>query len=466
MITTKELVDLKILDQHGYVETYSIQKHIPSENMFLLRLKCDQYLAAQENHPITVLREGVGEVTVEIRYINIQTDQIWFDNTFLFDEVDEANRILPSESPYTIIKQIRSVNFGEIERADFKYVKGERHNYRLHPKFYFFDKSFLNEILEETKDLFIFSYNFISQLQMIRHILEGKMYKGYYPIRTITCFNYGYPVFDIKTSTQHFLLNGVRTHNSFHTGGAVELKIVDIIDEIMTNVDNIYLDKIKSFLKQIDNDLYLTTDFAMIRLNKDIYNIKKYQEDADKYILPVGYFELSFRDLKIDVHIEQETILYKSKSEEIEENDESITLLYGKGEKLISVYPMMKDYPKMANTLEGIFSGNSPWTTPESLYMKIMKVFGFEEPWDSVHMEVLLSNLLRNRRDPHQLARLKEPYEPVLIPFKQVPGMISWPLSLAFENFSSAIQIGMISDRGEPSPIEKVMIGEGLVEEV
>lgn len=248
---------------------------------------------------------------------------------------------------------------------------------------------------------------------------------------------------------------------SFHTGGAVELKPVDIISEILTNVDDIFLSKIQKLLEQKGDDIYVITNMVMLSIDKKVYEIKPYIEEDDRLILPVGYFDLSVGDLDTPVTIEQETIVYKP--DQIEEDAFYITFIYGKEDKLITVKPVMKDYPKMAGILEGIMGGKSPWTTASSLYMKFMKVFALEEPYDSVHAEVLLSNILRNSKNPQKPARIVEPYSPILISLKKLPGVISWPLGLGFENLSAALQQGMIADRSPSSPIEKVMFGESLI---
>ena len=45
---------------------------------------------------------------------------------------------------------------------------------------------------------------------------------------------------------------------------------------------------------------------------------------------------------------------------------------------------------------------------------------------------------------------------------KSLPGVISWPLGLAFEDFSKAINKGLTSDRGPTSPVERLLYGETL----
>jgi len=255
-----------------------------------------------------------------------------------------------------------------------------------------------------------------------------------------------------------------RIMKSFHLGGAVSLMPVDIIDVAMEDLDEIKRPKLEKLVKQVEDDLITKSDFTMIRLDKDLYKLTPFDRSEKEFKLPVGYFELNFRDMKIQVAFEQETILYIT--DDIEEDKQFVTLIYGQDDKLFTVKPIPKDYTKLAKDLDGLVGGKGPWFDPSSLYMKFMKtLYVFDEIYDSVHVEVLISNILRNKRDPQKPARLVVPYDPKLYSIKKLPMLISWPLGLAFEDFSKAVRYGMISDRSPSSPIEKIMFGEGLTPE-
>ena len=296
-------------------------------------------------------------------------------------------------------------------------------------------------------------------------------YKNEFPEKgydVVTCikelWTWNYPVFDIKTETNEFLLNGVQNHNSFHLGGAVNMKSVDIINELMTNVDDVLLPTLQENVVQEKDTVNIKADYAMARLDKNLFSDIPYKRDKDKLTLPVGYFYLNIGTLNIKVTIEQETVLYLT--EDIEEDNTNLNIIYGKDDKLISVYPKPKDYTKLASVVDQLISGKSPYADIPSLYLKFMKgLYVFDEPYDSCHIEVLISNILRDKEDPSKLARLKMPYNPTLVSIKSLPSLISWPLGFAFENFGRAISMGLISDRSPSSPIEKVMFGEPLVDE-
>ena len=137
---------------------------------------------------------------------------------------------------------------------------------------------------------------------------------------------------------------------------------------------------------------------------------------------------------------------------EREEDDEHILLTFLKGFKLFNVEPISIEPAKIAQTLDEFVGGKSPWTTPESLYMKFYFLLSDTGGWDSTHLETILSNILRAKKDPQLPARLKEPYDPVMYSIKALPGVMSWPLGLSFENFGQGISRGLISDRAHIMP--------------
>jgi len=199
----------------------------------------------------------------------------------------------------------------------------------------------------------------------------------------------------------------------------------------------------------------------MLKIDKSIYKDKYKIERTDKeIILPSGYFALLIQDLEVSVTIEPETRVFIT--DEIEEDDRHITLIYGKGNKIFHVEPKEIEVAKVAEYLDDLVGGKAPFTTVSSLYMKFFKTLKKIGSWDSVHLEVVISNILRNRDNPQLPARLKKPFDPIMISIKNLPSTISWPLGLAFEDFSKSIRHGLISERAPASPIEKVMFGESL----
>ena len=119
----------------------------------------------------------------------------------------------------------------------------------------------------------------------------------------------------------------------------------------------------------------------------------------------------------------------------------------------------------MARYLDTLVGGQYPRSDVVSIYNKFYKALAPVGGWDSVHLEVIISNILRARKDPQKPARLIEPFDPEMHSIKTLPNLISYPLGLAFENFSKGVQYGMISQRAPESQIEKVMFGIPLTKD-
>jgi hypothetical protein len=482
-LETKEC-NIEIKGKDGFVKTSSIQKHNPSRPMMLMSITDNHFIFCQDNHPLFINRN---DEVLEIEASEIKMgDKIWVDDSIIYDNKECLN---PSLSPNDVYEQIKSLENKNTDYIDENYIKGNILNYRLHPKFLSFDDSWLLTFmgLFDGK-ISTSSYNFFQQIVFISKkicanvkflgYLDDKFVidiapdefesmgftNGYLPIESIQkIYTYKNPVFDIKTETKEFIMSSVQNHNSFHLGGAINLKPVDIINEIMINTDDSVLPTVKENIAQEKDTIMLKSDYAMIRIDKTLFEEVKYKRELTRIVLPTGYFELIVGSASLDVTIEYQTIVHLPA--DIEEDNRYIVLIYNKGDKMISVAPRAKDYTKLDRVMDALISGKSPYSSIPSLYIKYMKgLYVFEEPYDSVHVEVLLSNVLRDKTDPSKTARLKMPYDPTLISIKNLPSLISWPLGIAFENFGKAVSMGLISDRSPSSPIEKVMFGESLVE--
>jgi len=288
--------------------------------------------------------------------------------------------------------------------------------------------------------------------------------KGFDPIMVAKeIYTWIDPVYDIKTETNEFMLGAVQNHNSFHLGGVLILNKLDIIKELMTKVDDYIEPKIRESFKQEDDDLFSNSEFVMLRINKSIYEHSPIVKEKEYLDMKVGHFTLTFGDLEIPVAIEKPIKIYTP--EEVEEDDSYISYMYTKGDKILYAEPTQENFTELARELDKLVGGKYPWQDVSTIYNKFYKALAATGGWDSSHLEVIISNILRAKKDPQQPARLIEPFNPEMYSIKTLPSIISWPLGFSFENFGKAIQYGMISDRAPESPIEKVLMGIPLTEE-
>lgn len=288
--------------------------------------------------------------------------------------------------------------------------------------------------------------------------------KGFDIITTIKeIWKWEYPVYDISTETNEFLLGCVQNHNSFHTGGAVIMEKTDLIKEFMDNLDDLMKPKLMKKLEQSGNDLITKADLSTVRIDKRIYETSQEVKIVDNTIpLQVGHFVLSLDDLEVPVALEQKMTLYIP--DEIEQDDKYIVLLYNKNDRILSIEPKQENFSQLARYLDALVGGKYPWGNVQTLYKKFFKALSPVGDWDSTHLEVILSNVLRAKDNPQKPARLVEPFDPEMYSIKTLPNIISYPLGIAFENFNKGIQYGMITERAPESAIEKVISGEPLTE--
>ena len=101
------------------------------------------------------------------------------------------------------------------------------------------------------------------------------------------------------------------------------------------------------------------------------------------------------------------------------------------------------------------------------LFRKLFRVYTVQakSTMDCVHLEVLVSQSLRDTEKPRYPARLGKTWNPTLVNIKSTIFSEGFVQALAFENINKAINEGLISEeREEESILEKVMTGN-IVEE-
>jgi len=488
-VETKTL-NTKIVGRGGAVSATTIQRHKPTTNMSFIRTQSNHSLFCQDNHPLFIERDGTIDV-IEARLVELN-DKIYIDNKIITNE----NSIIPDKSEEYIANLLLSVFIKEdmtiLFDEDQNIIIGEHlHELRFEPNFINYSKEWINKFLFRflNYNIFIESFVLISQMKLmadkagITLSVDAKdaktdvvfrasilgfgntITKGFVPIaENKTLEKWNHYVYDVKTETSEFMLGGVQTHNSFHLGGAVLMKEVDLIPELMENVESKYEPKIRSMFTQ-ERDTLKTNNPTTIVINKSIFTstfpaVKK----DDRINLSVGHFSINSQEFEIKVTIEQEIDVWLNNKDNLVDDKDFFSITYDTGENMFTVNRKQEDFSKLASSLSAYIGGKSPWEDVSSLFMKFWKTFSDTGPYDAVHMEILVSNIMRYKKDPHVLARLKEPYDPTMISMGKLPGVISWPLGLALEDFSKSLSQGLISDRGAETNIEKIFFSRNLTD--
>ena len=249
---------------------------------------------------------------------------------------------------------------------------------------------------------------------------------------------------------------------SRHTGGAVDITKPDIKKFLMENLPDRMESAVDKVCEQVDVDLVSKTRYTLIEIDKRLYQDPyKMSEEGDEIRLPVGYFNITFDNFEITSTIEQDVYIY-TKDAEREEDGDFIRLTYTENSKLFRTEPVNLTPQQVAQRIDQYVGGKSPFTDPESLYTKFYKTYSTFGNWDSCHLETIIGHILRWKHNPKIPARVKYPYEFELHSIKKLPGLMSYPLGIAYENMNASIARGMVEDRAPESSIEKVLFGEPL----
>jgi len=301
-------------------------------------------------------------------------------------------------------------------------------------------------------------------IKYIQRMKDDKPIKGFDVIKCIKEMPlWKYPVFDIKTETSEYMLGFVQNHNSFHTGGIISLDVPDMMPMLSENVEDSLKPTVSKLFKQDDFIMRSNSQLMIMKIDSNIYkgryDISKEIINDDIITLPVGHFELDADGVTLPITIEKSTKVFVIDKEI---NEGVVVLTYGKGDPMFELGTHILSAQETARMIDQYIGGKSPWKDPTALFTKFFKLLSPYGGWDTVHLEVIISAILRNKKNPQHPARIVHPYDPVTYSIKKLPGVMSWPLGVAFENFGSAITRGLISDRAPESAIEKVLFGEPL----
>lgn len=475
-------------DNHPHMFSENIAKCVKCNTMFknmksinkLSCEKCGKYIYTNDHKTDNIFKKVKPKDNVKFKYFSYNSFPIWqnekktptdlvsLDDNFIYYSDEDLSKILSNVLDYSlefvdadnsyvfendslsIVQKVHHIlnKFNikhNVTLNSFKQTENQSYNIKIYPT-------------KNHENIFKNSKKFI-----LEDLPDDYKDKNTYESLITYCkkifFNEDDFVYDLTTETGTLTCNGIWTHN---TGGSVDLSKVNFKNELMSNMEDTYIDNITSWFKFKDDAVFLNYEMATIKINKSIFKDEKIIKKNDKYILPLGYFEIRIGQLIIPVNIEQETEI--TITNENKETDNDIVIIYGKEDKMIYCEPKPVKPEKVAESLDSYLGGKSPWTTPESLFVKLFTILKNFDDWDTVHLETIVSTIIRNRKDPRFPARLKDPYDPEVFSVKTLPGLISPYLGLAFENFGKSLSTGLITPDNQisVSDIEKVLFGEPL----
>ena len=246
---------------------------------------------------------------------------------------------------------------------------------------------------------------------------------------------------------------------TFHSGGAVNVNVVDIVKIIGEYLESSELIQFNKYFHQKGNDLISNKDGKIIIKKSEYLDSHVDIKKVDKTLkLAYTYIEIHIDDKIFDLPLDIPSIIELDDKQYKDEN-EVITIEFQENSKVFICVPTTDNFLDKVQIVSHLFSGKKPYKDPSHFVYKMYSMFKNDTNCDYVHFEVLASQFLRDVNNPTYPARLNKNYNAFIGSIKDIPGYESWLSSISFENFNKSITNGLLydTDIGQ-SVLEKLIV--------
>jgi hypothetical protein len=246
---------------------------------------------------------------------------------------------------------------------------------------------------------------------------------------------------------------------TFHST-AIKPIVRNILKDISDNDPVIHLEQIKKKLKEDKNNIFCLEN-CEIRINLEDYRIgDDLTIDEEEQTVNVNGLisTIVFQDLSFNFILDYPVILKFSR---LFKTPEELKIFFEKDSEIVEVPLQKQDIKEVTLYLERLVSGRVRFKNIDHLFYKLYKSYSEISTMDLVHLEVLISQILRDKNNPVIPARVgHNPEDPLLLNIKKNIFNSGLLQGLAFENVNTAINTGLISKTElQPSILEKVLTG-------
>ena len=218
---------------------------------------------------------------------------------------------------------------------------------------------------------------------------------------------------------------------------------------------------ISKYLKQDKNTLFCLKDFILtIDLSDYIIgdNIL-INEDENKIDVRGLISQIEFDDVIFNIILDYGVEIQYNEMKYIKK--ERIVIPYKADDEILEVSLERQELKEQVLYVQRLLAGRETFKDVDHLLMKLFKIYGPLSSMDLVHLEILLSQCLRDKSNPAYPARLGKTWDPTMVNIKKNIFNTSFIQGLAFENVGLAIKTGLISEEvPDQSIIEKILTGE------
>lgn len=306
-----------------------------------------------------------------------------------------------------------------------------------------------------------------------------------------TCYGdlakfYGTPFVGILAANALGERGTQRIMQTFHTAGAVKVAIPDLIEQALDNNPNLTKEQMSKYFKQdgyqlkfnvnqeveltLRHDEYLDlgmTEFTLDPEKSGIIKDSTIEGTNVQSALDLKPFagHVQFADgTNLEIILDDEVFVPYEFFETREEgkNAEGVKCIVLKGNSkdipfLFSTVIASKDLNVVMKTILGIIEKKNIMKYPEVAFNKLSKIYGDGFGVAYNHIEILISQIFRNKMKPEYPARLIEPYVAQVYGIKYISHLEGFLSGMLFENMGKSLQNGFINDTVTHNPMEQLL---------
>jgi len=246
---------------------------------------------------------------------------------------------------------------------------------------------------------------------------------------------------------------------TFHTGGAIKIEKRDVLQEITDNDPMISKAKISGYLDQVESQIICKKPCKLLLTMSDYEVDTNIRIDESSVWVSSLLTRIEFDDLIFNIILDYPVEIQIQEMKKIDKD--YLEFSFTQDSVLIDVPLEKQELKEQVRYVERLLGGKEVYKDADHLYRKLYKVYGpISRDMDSVHLEILLSQTLRDRKNPNQAARLGTIWDPVMMSIKNIVFSSGFVQGVAFEQLGKAIQTGLVEEAAaNPSILERVLTG-------
>ena len=251
---------------------------------------------------------------------------------------------------------------------------------------------------------------------------------------------------------------------AFHVGGTVEIKKIPFVEDV---IENTKLSKEElSQLFRVKDDIIYSTQNIDLYFDTDKYNLRlMLSGENDYYDLSIIVFDVRAGDKLIKLAYDGTLRIFAAPNMDTEyridsgERKRYYKLSYPKDYKVAEVLPETSDLEEQIKKFKAAFEGRIEGRDIHHTLWRLYKRTASFGVINLVHLEILVSQLVRCKHNLSIPARLCPTWEPVMVSITKIPQYESWIRSLQFERFHDSVENALVKGKLQSSSLlDRIMV--------